>query len=287
RSPASPNYTPTSPDYSPASDTESDPSEDPSSDHIPPLPATSPFLSSTDDSSDIDIPDTPPSPTHGTPFTETTLSTQRSPVTSDSSLNSSSVTSLDSFADVLSDSTSSDSSSDHSLPALSSGMRPSHHLCLLVPSIHRSSAAIFARPSHDSSSASPSRKRSRSPAASVSLSLPIPGVLSYARANHLPSPKRIRSSDIATDLEVSSDDRFEPYVPKGTNLEMDIDVCIAYADALRDRGIDARVVVEAVDRDEIRKYYKSLTLYHFIQTRIQKQEIKEEDEMVRFLERES
>ncbi|GKF87470.1 hypothetical protein Tco_0258347, partial [Tanacetum coccineum] len=26
--------------------------------------------------------------------------------------------------------------------------------------------------------------------------------------------------------------------------------CIAYADALRDRGIDARVVVEAVDRDE-------------------------------------
>ncbi|GJR03136.1 hypothetical protein Tco_0526120 [Tanacetum coccineum] len=73
--PPSPDYTPASPDYSPASDTEFDPSEDPSSDHIPPLPATSPFLSSTDDSSDSDIPDTPPSPTHGTPFTETTLST--------------------------------------------------------------------------------------------------------------------------------------------------------------------------------------------------------------------
>ncbi|GKA94251.1 hypothetical protein Tco_0816289, partial [Tanacetum coccineum] len=55
-------------------------SEDPSSDHIPPLPATSPFLSSTDDSLDNDIPDTPPSPTHGTPFTETTLSTQSTPV---------------------------------------------------------------------------------------------------------------------------------------------------------------------------------------------------------------
>ncbi|GKD75642.1 hypothetical protein Tco_1333924, partial [Tanacetum coccineum] len=41
-------YTPASPDYSPASDTEPDPSEDPLSDHIPPLPATSPFLSSTD-----------------------------------------------------------------------------------------------------------------------------------------------------------------------------------------------------------------------------------------------
>ncbi|GJZ12312.1 reverse transcriptase domain-containing protein [Tanacetum coccineum] len=69
------NYSPASPDYSPASDIEFDPSEDLSSDHIPPLPATLPFLSSIDDSSDSDIPDTPPSPTHDTPFTETTLST--------------------------------------------------------------------------------------------------------------------------------------------------------------------------------------------------------------------
>ncbi|GKA18069.1 hypothetical protein Tco_0697906 [Tanacetum coccineum] len=56
-------------------DTTSDPSEDLSSVHIPPLPATSPFLLSTDDSSDSDIPDTPSSPTHDTPFTETTFST--------------------------------------------------------------------------------------------------------------------------------------------------------------------------------------------------------------------
>ncbi|GKF94184.1 hypothetical protein Tco_0283884, partial [Tanacetum coccineum] len=48
----------------------------------PPLPTTSPFLSSTDDSLDSDIPDTPSSPTHGTPFTKTTLSTQRSPIAS-------------------------------------------------------------------------------------------------------------------------------------------------------------------------------------------------------------
>nr|GEW83523.1 reverse transcriptase domain-containing protein [Tanacetum cinerariifolium] len=335
--PALLDYTPASPYYSPASDTESDPSKDPSSDHIPPLPATSPFLLLTDNSSDNDIPDTPPSPTHGTPFTETTLSTHRSPAASsalrrrvmvlapgqpnphgrpyryhlnrpihmmiarkrvgplpthrlavrhsvdysssdhfslddssrDSSSSSSSETSSYSFADVLSDSASSRSSSDHSLPAPSLGMRPSHHLCSLVPSIHRSSAAISARQSHDSSSASPSRKRSRSPAASVPLSLPIPVALSYACADHLPSPKRIRNSEIATDLEVSSEDGFEPYVPRGTDLEMDVDVvrsdgididpeiqveideCIAYADALRDIGIDARVVVEAVDRDEV------------------------------------
>ncbi|GJW48687.1 hypothetical protein Tco_0080333, partial [Tanacetum coccineum] len=80
--PPSPDYTPVSPDYSPASDTKFDPSEDPASDHISPLPATSPFLSSTDDSSDNDIPNTPPLPTYGTPFTETTLSTQRSLVAS-------------------------------------------------------------------------------------------------------------------------------------------------------------------------------------------------------------
>ncbi|GKA33970.1 putative reverse transcriptase domain-containing protein [Tanacetum coccineum] len=60
--PPSPDYTPASPDYSPASDSESNPSEDPSSDHIPPLPAISPFLSSTDDTTDSDTPDTPPSP---------------------------------------------------------------------------------------------------------------------------------------------------------------------------------------------------------------------------------
>ncbi|GKB55486.1 hypothetical protein Tco_0906239, partial [Tanacetum coccineum] len=78
--PPSPDYTPVSPDYSPAFDSESDPSEDPSSDHIPPLPATSPFLSSDDDTTDNDSPDTPPSPTYGTPFTEITSSTQRSPV---------------------------------------------------------------------------------------------------------------------------------------------------------------------------------------------------------------
>ncbi|GJV73682.1 hypothetical protein Tco_1493677 [Tanacetum coccineum] len=40
--PPSPDYTPASPDYSPASDSEFDPSEDPSSDHIPPLPALTP-----------------------------------------------------------------------------------------------------------------------------------------------------------------------------------------------------------------------------------------------------
>ncbi|GKB16424.1 hypothetical protein Tco_0850347, partial [Tanacetum coccineum] len=91
---------------------------------------------------------------------------------------SSSKTSSDPSLDDLSD-----SSSDHSLPASSSGMRPSHHLCSLVSSIHCSSTAITDRPYHDSSFVSPSRKRSRSPVASVPLSSPTLEALSYARAD--------------------------------------------------------------------------------------------------------
>nr|GFB31807.1 hypothetical protein [Tanacetum cinerariifolium] len=118
----------------------------------------------------------------------------------------------------------SDPSSDHSLPAPSSSMRHSHHLFSLVPSIHRSSAAILDRPSHDSSFASPSRKRSRSPAASG-----------------------VRSFEFAIDSDDSLLDRFEQYRSRETELEMDVDV----ADALRARRIDDRDVVEVVDRDEV------------------------------------
>ncbi|GKC26579.1 hypothetical protein Tco_1033873 [Tanacetum coccineum] len=204
--PTSPDYTPASPDYSSASDMEFDPSEDPSSDHIPPLPATSPFLLSTDDSLDNDIPDTPPSPTHGAPFTKTTLSTQSSHVAlvhirrgfgplpthrlaarhsddysssdhfslddslRDSLLSSSLETSSDSSVDALSDSASSRSSSDHSLLAPSSELTITTRLNCYTTSIK-----------------------------SVTI-----------------------------------------YFPN-----------IAYADALRDRGIDFRVVVEAIDREEI------------------------------------
>ncbi|GJV92833.1 reverse transcriptase domain-containing protein [Tanacetum coccineum] len=44
----------------------------------------------------------------------------------------------------------------------------------------------------------------------------------------------------------------EPHLEQDNDPEIqgEIDECIAYADALRVRGIDARVVVEAVDRDE-------------------------------------
>ncbi|GKB17157.1 hypothetical protein Tco_0851080 [Tanacetum coccineum] len=280
--PLSLDYTPASPDYSPASDTD-------------------------------DTPETPPSPTYGTPFTKTTLSTQRSPTasgalrrrvmvlapgqpipygrpyryhlnwpvhmmtarkrvgplpthrlavrhtvdysssdhfssdysSSDSSSSSSSETSSDSSADALSDSASSRSSSDHSLLASPSGTRSSHRLCPLVPSVHHSST-ISERPSHDSSSASHSCKRSRSPVASVLLSSPTLGALSYACADLLPLPKRIRSPETATDLEDCSKDSFEPYVPREVGLGVDFED----ESSEPSRGIDARVVVEAADREE-------------------------------------
>ncbi|GKG40289.1 hypothetical protein Tco_0467066 [Tanacetum coccineum] len=101
-------------------------------------------------------------------------------------------------------------------------MRPSHHLCSLVPRIHHSSAAISDSPSRDSFSASPSCKRSRSSAASVPLSSPILGALFYAHADLLPSPKRIRSPESTTDLEGCSKDSFEPYVPDKCRLHISI-----------------------------------------------------------------
>ncbi|GKB00517.1 hypothetical protein Tco_0828510, partial [Tanacetum coccineum] len=197
--PPSPDYTPVSPDYSPASNTEFDPFEAPSSNHIPPLPAISPFLSSTDDSSDSDISDTPPSPTHGIPFTEMTLSTQSTPIESGA---------LRLRVMVL--------APGHPIP---------HGRSFIIEFIIKDFIRLFCRcfililhldiSSFDSISLptpfiSHSRKRSRSPTASVPLSLPIPRVLSYARANLLPSPKRIRSYEFATDLEVSLVEDSEP-----------------------------------------------------------------------------
>ncbi|GKA71129.1 hypothetical protein Tco_0777268 [Tanacetum coccineum] len=184
----------------------------------------------------------------------------------------SSETSSDSSSDDLSDSLSGHSSSDHSSPALPSGIRSSHRLCSSVPSIPHSSAAITERPSH-SSSTGPFRKRSRSPTTSVTISSPIPGALSPTRADLLPPPKRIRSFDSATDLEDCSDESSESSIPRETCLRDDVVVrvsdepysepdidpeiqaeineYIAYADALRAEGIDVRVVVETVARKEV------------------------------------
>nr|GEU97004.1 hypothetical protein [Tanacetum cinerariifolium] len=164
--PPSPDYTPVSLDYSPASETESDPSEDPSSGHIPPLPAVLPFLSSDDDTTDSDTPDTPPSPTHDTPFIEITASTQRSLV-----IPPHRVMILAPRQPIPHDSSSRHSSSDHSSPDL------------------------------PSTSVGPSRKRRRSPMTSVPALPLVSGVLSPVCANLIPSPKRVRDIGYLADVE--------------------------------------------------------------------------------------
>nr|GEW12573.1 hypothetical protein [Tanacetum cinerariifolium] len=193
--PPPPEYTPASPDYSPTSETESDPFEDPSTGHIPPLPAVSPFLSSDDDTTN-----------------------------------------------------------NHASPDLSS------------------------------TSAGPSRKRRRSPMTYVPALPLVSEALSPVHADLIPSPKRVRDSGYLADVEVGpketslrDDFRDSGYLadvevgPKETSLRDDfiargsdepyleqdidpeiqaeIDECFAYADALRDRGINARVIVKAVNRD--------------------------------------
>nr|GEW97024.1 hypothetical protein [Tanacetum cinerariifolium] len=179
--PPSPDYTPASPDYSPASETESDPSKDPSSGHIPPLPAVSPFLSSDDDTIDIDTPDTPPSPTHDTLFTEITASTQRSPVIP-----------------------------CRRVMILAPGQpiphgRPYRYYpngsTLIVKSFS---------PDLLSTSAGPSRKRRRSPMTSVPALPPVSEALSPVCADLIPSPKRVRDIGYLADVEVG---------PKETRVE--------------------------------------------------------------------
>ncbi|GKC84296.1 hypothetical protein Tco_1140013 [Tanacetum coccineum] len=152
----------------------------------------------------------------------------------DSARDSSSDSSSEASSDFHSDA-SSDSSSRHSLPN------------------HSSSDFL-------STSTGLSRKRRRSPMTSLPALSPISGALSPVRAELIPLPKRVRDSGYLADIEVDlretslRDDAIvrvsdEPHLEQDIDpkIQAKIDECFAYADALRDNGIDARVVVEAVD----------------------------------------
>ncbi|GKE82607.1 hypothetical protein Tco_1552607, partial [Tanacetum coccineum] len=222
--PPSLDYTPASLDYSPASDSESNPSEDPSLDHIPPLPAISPFLSSADDTTNSDTPDIPPSPIYGTPFTEITSSTQRSPVIPhrrvmilapgqpipqmetmtigvDAAYAMKWARLMKLMTEVYcprneiqtsSDYFHSDASSDSSL---------------------RHSLSDHSFPNLPSTSEGPSRKRRRSPTTSIPALSPASGALSPVCADLIPSPKRVKDSGYLVDVEVD---------PRETSLRDDV-----------------------------------------------------------------
>nr|GEV54203.1 hypothetical protein [Tanacetum cinerariifolium] len=178
--PPSPDYTPASPNYSPVSETKSDPSKDPSSGHIPPLPVVSPFLSSDDDTTNI-IPRrrvmilAPGQPIpHGRlyryhPNGPVHMMTARKRVRP-LPVNQLSVRHYV-------DHSSLDSSSRHS---------PSDHSSLDLPS----------------TSAGPSCKRRRSPMTYVPALPLVSRALSHVRADLIPSPKRVRDIGYLADVEV-------------------------------------------------------------------------------------
>ncbi|GJY07122.1 hypothetical protein Tco_0374176 [Tanacetum coccineum] len=212
----------------------------------------SPFICT--DSSDSDTPDSPPSQD---PY-EVTVARWRSRVAAHSSPPSSFIRQILPAPSGLprrptSSNSHSDSSSDSSSRHSSSSYAISETPC-------DSTTATFERSSS---------KRCRSP--SVPISLPVRRALSPVCADLLPPPKRIRDSDSVTYLEISSEDGYKMYVPREVGLGVDvedsyepytepdidsdvqaaIDECIAYADAIRARGMDDRDVVETATAEEV------------------------------------
>ncbi|GJW97561.1 reverse transcriptase domain-containing protein [Tanacetum coccineum] len=152
---------------------------------------------------------------------------------------------------------------DHSSSDSSSEASSDFHSDASSDSSSRHPLSDHSSPDLPSTSAGPSRKRRRSPMTSVPALSPVSGALSPVRADLIPSPKRVRDSGYSADVEVDPretslrDDAIvrvsdEPHLEQDSDPEIqaEIDECFAYADALRDRGIEARVVVEADDRDE-------------------------------------
>ncbi|GJV96374.1 hypothetical protein Tco_1547951 [Tanacetum coccineum] len=74
--------------------------------------------------------------------------------------------------------------------------------------------------------------------------LPTLGALSYAHANLLPSPKRIRIPETAMDLEDYPEDRFEPYVHR--EVRLGVDFKDESSELSRSRGADLVIDVDVV-----------------------------------------
>ncbi|GKD32233.1 hypothetical protein Tco_1243011, partial [Tanacetum coccineum] len=237
-----------------------------------------------DDTTDSDTPDTPPSPTHCTPFTKITASTQRLPIIPRRRVMILSprqpiphgrpyryhlngpvhmMTTRKKVGPLPTHCLAVRHSIDHSSSESSSEASSDFHSDASFDSSSRHSLSDHSSPDLPSTSAGPSRKRRRSPMTYVPALLPISEALSPVRADLIQSPKRVKDFGYLADVEVGHretslrDDAIfrvsdEPHLEQDTDSEIqaEIDECIAYANALGDRGIDARVAVEAIDRDE-------------------------------------
>ncbi|GJW87502.1 hypothetical protein Tco_0162842 [Tanacetum coccineum] len=69
------------------------------------------------------------------------------------------------------------------------------------------------------------------------------------------SRKRCRDSNLVTDFKVSLEDDYVSYVPR----EADIDECFVFADVIRARGMDVRVVVETAAKEEVESSARGMT----------------------------
>ncbi|GJW74264.1 hypothetical protein Tco_0133634 [Tanacetum coccineum] len=215
---------------------------------------------------DSDTPDTPSSPTHDTPFTEITASTQRSPIIPRRRVMLLASGQLIPYGRPYCYHL---NGPVHMMTARKRvGPLPTHRLAVRHSADHSSSDSSSKASSdfHSDASSDSSSRHSLSDHSSPDLPSTSagPSPLSPVRAADLiPSPKRVKDSGYLADVEVdhreiSLRDDVIVRVSDKPHLEQDIDPkiqakideCIAYADALRDRVIDARVVVEAVDRDE-------------------------------------
>ncbi|GJZ15809.1 hypothetical protein Tco_0551486 [Tanacetum coccineum] len=213
--------------------------------HIPPLPATSPFLSSDDDPTDSDTPDTPSSPTHDTPFTEITASTQRSPIIPRRRvmllasgqpipygrpyryhLNGPvhMMTARKRVGPLPTHRLAERHSADHSSSDSSSEASSDFHSDASSDPSSRYPLSDHSSPDLPSTSAGPSRKRHRSPMTSVPALSPVSKALSPVRADLIPSPKRVKDSGYLADVERN---------------KAEIDECFCYADAFRRSAVIA------------------------------------------------
>ncbi|GKE60143.1 hypothetical protein Tco_1510510 [Tanacetum coccineum] len=154
-------------------------------------------------------------------------------------------------------------SANHSFSNSSSEALSDFHSDASSDSSSRHSLSYHSSPDLPSTSARPSRKRCRSPMTSVPALPLVSRALSPVHADLIPSPKRVRDFSYWTDVEVDPretslrDDAIvrgneEPHLEQDIDPEIqaEIDECFTYADALRDRWIDVRVVVVAIDQEE-------------------------------------
>ncbi|GKA10336.1 hypothetical protein Tco_0689769 [Tanacetum coccineum] len=148
------------------------------------------------------------------------------------------------------------------------GSLPTHRLASRYPSDYSSSDSHSDTLSYSSSRHSPSGyDLSDSPCDSPTTS------------STKPSRKRCRDSDSVMDFGVSSEDGYVPYVPRevglrvdvedsyepytepdvDSDIQADIDACIAFVDDLRARGIDVRDMVETAAKEEVESSVRGTT----------------------------